>query len=79
MSTSKTNTVEGDIPPTMTDQWLHAALNEDGPELRYFPAPTTSEQFAKAPSVRRLLLSCTQRLNVHHKTGARRLDLPRSA
>jgi hypothetical protein len=79
MSTSKTNAVEEDIQPTMTNQWLHAAPDEDGLELRYPPTPTTSGKFAQAPSVRHLSLSRTQRLNVYHKTGARRLDLPRSA
>jgi hypothetical protein len=74
--TSKTTAVE-DIQPTATDQWFNATLDEDELELRYPPTPTPSGQFAQAPSVRHLLLSCAQRLNVYHNTGARRLDLPR--
>ena len=54
------NTVEGDIQPTTTDQWLHVTQDEDELELRCPLTPTTSGQFAQSPSVRHLLLSCTQ-------------------
>lgn len=73
------NTVEEEIQPTATDRWLHATLDGDELELRYPLKPTTSGQFAQAPSVRHPLLSCIRQLNLYHKAGARRLDLPRSA
>ncbi|KAH9055501.1 hypothetical protein EDB87DRAFT_1688140 [Lactarius vividus] len=42
----ETDTVEGDIQPTTTDQWIYATPDEEGPS-----APlATVEQFAQAPS-----------------------------
>ncbi|KAH8977458.1 hypothetical protein EDB86DRAFT_3092199 [Lactarius hatsudake] len=43
----ETNTVEGDIQPTTTDQWMYATADEAGPSA---PLATSVGQFAQAPN-----------------------------